>query len=225
MTSVNEALAVLDSSLAVLEALFTPVSEKTVAKRVIDYEVALTSLVTGVFNGSGTATTLANAMRGLIRRSAKPVYLEGMVEGGFKNEADAESEMDEGDAAQIESWIDDQLDHVDEFAQDTAATRKADDKTAAQQAILNRVGYWVAALETLGGRGRASAQANKPGTWQYGDTDHCPTCQRLNGERHRVKWFIQRGFIPQEPGSDTLDCHGYNCDCEVVDDDGNVILP
>jgi hypothetical protein len=35
---------------------------------------------------------------------------------------------------------------------------------------------------------------------------------------------LDKGYIPQQPGSETLACGGWNCDCQIVDDDGERLL-
>ena len=105
------------------------------------------------------------------------------------------------------------------------AVRAAKGDKAAQRDILdNRIDFWTRSIEAAGAQGVASAQANAMGTWVYGDTDHCSTCLKLNGQRHRVKWFVSKGYIPREPGSDTLECNGFRCQCRVVDDKGKQLL-
>ena len=64
---------------------------------------------------------------------------------------------------------------------------------------------------------------NRMVTWHLGATEkHCKTCAKLDGQRHKISWFMDRNYIPHTPGAG-MDCGGYNCDCRLVDKDGNEI--
>jgi hypothetical protein len=201
------------------------VTEKSVSGIVLDFKTRLTSFAVEAFEGKMDKIDLQRAMRALLKQDASEVYIEGMIEGGFESEEDARANMDEPDTSAIKDWYTTQSAFVGEFAKAAVAARTADDRTGAQQSIFNRCDLWAQSLDSLGGLGRASAQANKPGTWKLGKTEeHCETCAQLNGQRHRVKWFISRGYLPRQPGSEMLECGGWNCDCSIVSDDGELIL-
>lgn len=52
--------------------------------------------------------------------------------------------------------------------------------------------------------------------WVYGDTNHCPSCLKANGQRHRLKDWHLAGLLPQNNGSKDLICGGFNCKCKLV---------
>lgn len=161
---------------------------------------------------------LARAMRALIRSIGRDVFLEGLREGGLRNPYE---DMDDEEEARIEAWIADQLGYVTGFARAAAEVRDADDIGRARSDVLARVEVWAAALEALGREASALARKNLPGTWRLGRTEkHCDTCGMLNGKRRRLRWFIQNGYIPRQPGSKTLRCGGWRCDCGIWSDDG-----
>jgi hypothetical protein len=189
-----------------------------------DYRDLLERLVVDVVNGNLTAGGMARQMRDAIIEDATLVYHEGMREGGDKT---PEEDMDSTDDQAIADWVLSQTPYVYGFADDCRAASKldGDDRTDARNGLLDRVDTWVQALENLGRIAYANTKANEPGTWQLGRTEkHCETCAELNGQRHRLKWFLDKGYIPQQPGSETLACGGWNCDCQIVDDDGERLL-
>lgn len=60
-------------------------------------------------------------------------------------------------------------------------------------------------------------------TWVLGSAEkHCKTCLKLNGQSHQGKWFIAHNYIPRQPGA-SMDCGGYNCDCSLVDANGEPV--
>lgn len=189
-----------------------------------EYENALTRYVIDAANGNMSAGEMSRAHKALIRRLAPAAYDEGLREGGV---SDPESERDDQDDSTIDAWTSEQSGFTLDFAKAAAdvSKLKGDAKTEARRILLERVDDWVHALRTLANKGFASAQANMTVTWEFGDADHCDKCSELNGKTRRLKWFTDRAYYPQEPGSQTLDCHGFNCQCRLVDSKGRQVLP
>jgi len=189
-----------------------------------NFSVKLSELVADVLNGDRSKDYLASGLRGLIKSEAKEVYLEGMVEGGFSSQAEAEAELDDDDSAAISEWIFTQSGYVNEFSKAAADTRKfIDDPSweAEQNKVLARVDLWRNSLEGLGQLGKMSAMKNEMGVWELGDTEeHCNNksgkygCQQLNGQAHRMSWYTTHNLNPGTPGSATA-CGGYNCKCKI----------
>lgn len=155
-------------------------------------------------------------------------YIEGLRAGGV------DDELSEEDQAAIDTWVSEQSEFIGAYWDDVQkAINEFDNGIITQDEYkarrLNfeaRLDTWTQALAVLEAQGRASAQGNMMVTWHLGKTEkHCKTCARLDGKRRRLKWFMDNGYIPQEPGSDTLQCGGYNCDCTLKSDKGRVIVP
>ncbi len=193
---------------------YTVKSVKTIASQ---YERQLTRFVREASEHTMDATDMARAHRALLRTMGPDAYVEGLKAGGVD-----ESEMDVTDQVQIDAWLKEQLSSVNGFAKDAYA---AGTNAVARKEVTDRVGFWVSALESLAGYGRMSAQENAMTTWKLGKTkEHCSDCYKLNGQRHRLKWFKSQGFIPREPGSKELACGGWRCDCRLVDDRGRKVI-
>lgn len=190
----------------------TPIETKSRRDVAQEYKAQLYDFANRTMKSKMSATDMARAHRALIRTLAPQMYGEGLRTGGVDPD-----EMDEADQSQIDGWVAEQLPYVRDFA-DAIATDKDENDVA------TRIDYWVNALNTLGNLAMASAEKNAMGTWELGATDHCQTCKSLNGQRHRVSWFVQKGFIPREPGSSTLECSGFNCACRIVDGSGKRLL-
>jgi hypothetical protein len=76
-------------------------------------------------------------------------------------------------------------------------------------------------LDAIYGEAKMRGSKNVTVTWHLGQTEkHCPTCAGLDGQKHRLSWFISRDYIPRKPGA-AMVCNGYNCDCRFTDKDGN----
>jgi hypothetical protein len=202
----------------------TPVAEETPAEQTVksrrdvaqEYKGQLYEFTNKAMRGQMSAVDMARAHRELVRTLGPAMYTEALKANGI-----SEEEMDEADRSEIDGWIAGQLPYVRDFANATTQAKTETDKSA----IAGRIDYWVAALNELGQLGIASANKNAMGEWRIGKTEeHCKNCQELHGKKHRVKWYIQKGFIPREPGSETLECGGWACDCSVVADNGRRLL-
>jgi hypothetical protein len=215
------AQAVQLAAIPALDAAITA-EIKSVEDAVAQYEVSFYDWVDQTLRGRMSKVDLARAMRALIRSEARVVYVEGLEEGGVPEE-----DMSDADETHIDDWIQGQLAHVAQFAADVVAASKlkGDQRTAAENAIARRVDEWVAAFRALGTMALMSAKGDQMATWRYGETDHCETCQGLHGKRRRLSWFLDNGYIPREPGSATLDCHGFFCQCGLYDDKGRQLVP
>lgn len=195
--------------------------QRTIGQVVKDYEDSLTNLVYTAWNSSADPTTTQMEFRTmhkrLINRIGPDVYVEGLREGGIPAD-----EMDAEDRNAIADWLSGQLEHVNDYAK---AIVEAGDDEGRRQQILARLTMWVAAVSALGNQALMSARKNAMGTWRLGATErHCRTCAGLHGKRHRLSWYKSRGLVPRQPGSTTLECRGYMCDCSIVDDKGGQLI-
>jgi hypothetical protein len=193
-------------------------AQKSVNEVTREYDDTLTRFCFDVLLG-GDAVDFRRSHKALLRALAPEAYAEGLREGGV----DAD-EQDDDDRATVSGWVDEQVSHVNDFAAWLAGgePRNSEDK---RRELGERVGLWVQSLESLGSMGRASAKANQMGTWRRkGDKDSCDTCVELDGQRHRLKWFLKHNYIPRQPGSESLECKGYECECGVYADGGERIL-
>lgn len=211
MTSPEHSIAAARVAALVGKAIVGPVRE---------YEVALERMVNRALSQGMTAAEFRADHKALLREFATPTFLDGLRAGGV-------DEMDEDDDATVAGWLQEQLQHVNDFAKFVTAARKLppDERAQAEREAIRRLVLWVRAMEMLRALGLASAKANMMVTWRVGDTEHCATCASLNGKRRRWKWFTSREYIPQQPGSDTLECGGYNCQCVLRDDKGKQVMP
>jgi len=157
---------------------------------------------------------------------AEQAYDLGMTDGG----ADP-AEKDDTDEAAIADWNIGQDGQVQGLWADAKQLRadkgelSKDEFEARHSALMDRLAQWGDSLRNLYSLAKGNAQKNQMVTWHFGDTDHCDTCAKLDGQRHRLSWFLDKGYIPQENGSETLDCHGFHCQCTLTNDKGEQVMP
>src|SRR3972149_7960681 len=161
---------------------------RSVNEVVTTYRDKLTRWVYEAMTGKMDAIDLRRAHKALFRSTAQDAYFEGMREGGIASPVDDATERD---YAAIKEWTTTQAGFANGFATDAAAV--AGDATK-RAAILSRLDMWCDSVSGLGNTGLLSAKSDRPAIWHLGETEtHCSECERLDGKRHRVSWFLKRG--------------------------------
>jgi len=78
-------------------------------------------------------------------------------------------------------------------------------------------------LDAMYGEAKLRGSKNQMVSWILGSTEeHCETCSTLAGKKHRISYLIAHDYIPRKPDCG-LSCHGYRCDCKIVDSRGQEI--
>lgn len=181
-----------------------PFVTKSIASVSNRFRRELKQIVREAWSSGGTVT---RDMRSLIHQYVEDAYFEGLKAGDVSAD-----EMTSEDAATIDELDSNQQDYIRDFAK---AVKDANGDKQAQRDILNRIDLWTASIEAAGMQGLASAKSNEMVTWHLGTTEeHCKTCNQLNGQRHRRKWFADKNYFPRTPGA-ALECGGFNCMCTL----------
>lgn len=132
----------------------------------------------------------------------------------------ADLPVEEDTQSWAKSELDAQLGYVDSLFQTLKALRKEGDFDPITEAF-RAADRWASAMDGFYNAVKLAAAGNKMLTWNLGNTEqHCETCAKLDGQRHRASWYSSRGYYPRKPGSNT-ECGGYRCDCSLTDDNGN----
>ena len=94
--------------------------------------------------------------------------------------------------------------------------------------LMNRAEMWKNRYAEVRDQARSYFGKEKLLTWVLGPTEHCSTCAGLEGVTATAQaWQVARasGIYPKSPN---LECHGYNCQCELVPSDGpatHIVVP
>lgn len=193
-----------------LDRVFDALEGKSIDSAVARYRKSLRAITRSYFSGDAKRADFEQAVGDAIRVDAEFAFDEGLKEGGAGID-----EISEQEQSYLDDWIANQLGFVGGLG-DALEAAKGD--KAAQKSFYTRLDMWVDSMNTLAMTGRGFASADQMGQWQFGATEqHCSTCEKLaGGPPHRVSWFLKRGYIPRENGSDTLECKGFKCDCSIV---------
>lgn len=179
------------------------------------YHDEITNALVNYFSG-GNVTSSKNQFRQAMVEAFNSAFDTGWIDGGqaFPVSADAVDWLmarESQEVGHIDTLFSQakELRKEKEFDYFTWVTARADGYTSTVISIYNAAKLW--------------AKGNQMLTWQLGNTEkHCPTCSKLNGGRHRASWYIGHDYIPRKPGA-SMECGGYNCDCSLVDDNGNEV--
>lgn len=141
--------------------------------------------------------------RETLRQYGREALLQGLADGGV-NASDVPAE----DFPALVSWLVQQSAFVPGLTARIYAPVSTVDAGTTAQLWANK------SLRAAYQLGRVSADRNGMYEWVLGATEeHCRTCLRLNGQRHRLVTWNRRGLLP---GSQQLECKGFNCDCRLV---------
>jgi len=178
------------------------VAIKSVQATRIDFEDDFEDTLQVHIDGKTTRRQASSTLRSIIRKANNKVYRDGLTDGGALGEEPTDAEQ-----VEINQFISEQS----QFVTSLLGTVKSEKLTSSQ----GKGAQWYnKSVKPMYDAGFASAGGNKMSEWVLGKTEiHCKSCSGYNGQRHRFKHWVKIGAMPQ---SDTLACHGDNCDCNLV---------
>lgn len=181
-----------------------PLPTKSVDAVTTQFCARLHDLLKEYWKAGDSRIDLNATLRGLVEEHVSAAYTEGLLQGGMSAE-----DFDADTTQAADDLVAEQTSHLDGFI--TAIQDAKDDKTL-RDGVDQRAELWCQSVSAAGMRGLADAKGADMVTWHVGDTEHCATCLKLDGQRHRRKWFADRNYFPQTPGA-SMDCGGFNCQC------------
>lgn len=133
-----------------------------------------------------------------------------------QNDMDPElvNDYGEGYGDELMTMILREFEFVDGYAADIVAARAAG---SGFEQFQTRAAIWANRYaEAVNRANELIAEANGNNLmWVYGDTEHCETCQALNGIVAPASTWMQLSIHPQEPPNDILECGGWRCQCRL----------
>ncbi len=177
---------------------------------------AIFGAVFGYLSGTGYSTNPRNEMATAVSKAYIEAADAAYVEGG------SELPLDEETAAWAREQIDAQMAYIDGLFDDLKELRKSGEFDAGEIATARAEGY-ASGLDGFYNEAVLRGSQNKIAYWRLGNTEkHCDSCLSLNGQGHRISWYIERDYIPRKNGC-ALTCGGWECDCTLEDRNGNEI--
>ncbi len=172
------------------------------------YDDDLTSLVEDARTGKISKNEFENELEAL----AAVILMSAFMSGARISESELTDAMREAVGEEIQF----SLDAVGNLADDLYEGRYAADDLG-EEGAHNRTALWVGSLAGLYAMGQLRRKGDPYYRWEYGSTEHCADCQRLNGQVHTAAEWLTSGYMPH---GRNLACHGYRCQCALVDASG-----
>jgi hypothetical protein len=162
-----------------------------------------------LYNGGITEDGMLSTMTILLDEQMRKAWNEGMR----VNELDPQADMTDEWEAQLQDIINNEFNFVEQFIVDIVTARE--DKTPLEP-LLSRVDLWAGRYTDVVNQSiLATAEPKDKYEWIYGDTEHCNTCEQLNGLVARAGEWEQAGLHPQQPPNELLTCGGWRCQCRL----------
>lgn len=175
------------------------------------YHDAITQALTAYFEQGGNMSPFKNAFKRGTLTAFNDAFDLGWMHGG------ASLPLTEEALAWLEARVNQEFGYVDMLFAEAKQLRKEESDFFAW--ATEKADGYTNALKGVYNVGKLMAKPNQLLTWKYGETEHCDTCERLNGQRHKAAWYIARNYIPGKPGA-AMECGGYRCQCGLYDANG-----
>lgn len=130
-------------------------------------------------------------------------------EGMRANDLDPAADMTEEWAEILDEAKLAELDYIESFAADIRAAAEAE---ASIDQFRARAEIWANRYNEIVNLSKITTGGKVKYEWRYGETEHCDTCQSLNGIVAFATEWEQAGIQPQ---SRLLECGGWNCQCQL----------
>lgn len=187
----------VDTFTNALAASPSSVEQKAIQATRLQFELGFEDLM--IARKDLTERSLAARVRSLVRQYGYLAYQDGLEAGGV-----TDGVLDDDDEAEFMTMLAAQNAYVADFAKSAA------DLTDAEAAIKPAM-WFNKSISPFFDVGRNSADKN--GVYEFAGDDgeeSCITCQRLKGQRHRMKDWTRKQL---RPGVDTTNyvCGGWNC--------------
>lgn len=168
------------------------------------YRMGVRAAARGVWTGVFDYFHAWDHMYALLHREMRLAWHEGLREIGIQPK-----EMSPEETIALEQRVVRLLNYVDGFL--AAAEEGSKSRGGKLAPLLRRADIWAARYNETREQAKSLASSNPKLEWVYGDTvDHCDSCSRVVGRVYRKNTWEKYGWVP---GSKSLACGGWRCDC------------
>jgi hypothetical protein len=170
------------------------------------YKRQLWQAVLDLYRG-GSVSDFEDSWAGSIEEQLNRAWREG----ARSVEVDPK-DFEEEDIAEIEAIIVNEFGYVSGLAAEIVQAAKDE---AGFDAFRSRVDIWANRYNDVVNRAVVWFGDRENIEWIYGDTEHCKTCEALNGIVAWAKEWELAGVVPQNPDNPVLECRGWRCQCRL----------
>ena len=187
------------------DAAMTRLGIKTAAY----YEQVITRLVKTLYHGDIDLLQFTQIFGDLVQAQLTKAWAEGMQVNGL----DPKDDMTEEWQAQLDQIIVEEKTNILDFAEEI---HKASGLTGEPlDQYLARVDMWSNRYDDVVNQATVATAGDGKLKWVYGETEHCPECEQLNGVVAFASEWKRAQVYPQQPPNDALTCGGWRCQCHM----------
>ena len=173
---------------------------------VTDYTAQIDEATTAAVNGETDKKTFKRTMEAIIAALLLAAFLRG-------SKTASAQDLTRGQRLKLNAMITISTEAAGSFADDIYSGKYAQENLG-QDGIDNRIPLWAGTLAGVYAMGQVSRVDNPRLQWQVGPTEHCSDCAGFNGQIKTAAAWNSGGLLPQSSG---LQCHGYRCQCRLVE--------
>lgn len=180
-------------------------AQKALQATRIDYELAFEDILAEAIKGNIDRRRFGTLLRNEIKKYIRLAYIDGLTDGGI-----ADAELTDDDEAAIKAMAQEQSQYVSSIGE----TLFKGDGISEAEANGKPAMWWNKSIYPAYTAGLQSAAKNGYFEWVLNpDKENCKSCQRLNGQIHRMRDYTKSGWLPK---SSKLECGGFACGCELI---------
>ena len=185
-------------------------TELTKATRLeIQYKSSLRAVFRGLWMDVMSVQQFTTALMDAMDKGLDNAYQEGLKKAGLL--------PDEATPAEAALLYDEIYNNVSRIGDLAAFIQEQRDKGGKWASVDNRLRMWAGRYGALRTKVEAKAAGDKKKQWVLGRTEeHCRTCYGVAGRVYRNSTWLANNCLPR---NQALCCHGYHCDCSLVDTD------
>ena len=178
-----------------------------------DYRASLRAAMYALWRGVMSLEQFTDSMMNAVDRGLNNAYQEGLRKAGIRP-----NEATPTEAALLYEEIANNVSRIGQLADFIAANSK--DSGGKWGTVANRLDLWVNRYGALRTKVEAQAAGDRKKQWALGKTEeHCVTCYGVNGRVYRNSVWMANDCLPR---SSSLCCHGFRCDCSLIDTDARI---
>ncbi|MDX2140299.1 MAG: hypothetical protein SF123_19590 [Chloroflexota bacterium] len=186
-------------------AAFVP-AEKAIADTRAEFDVEFGALLAAGIERDLKKSDWVKEAYTLLEYFIRRAGMDGLADGGVQTDT-----FDPEEETAVDAIVTEQLQYVGGLADALYASKPTLDANSIPTKLSL---WWNGSVYPAYMAMRAAADANGMYEWRRGGTkDSCKDCRRLDGQRHRMKTWTRRGWIPR---SKKLACGGRRCACDLV---------
>lgn len=181
-----------------------------------EYNDAVYTFVSEYLKGTDRSTAYKGAMKRNMLEAFTSAVENGVLDGG------GDLPLEDEENALLTSAQGGELGNIDSLFDSLKDLRDSGTVDPQSEAQARADGY-TGTLVGLYNQAVLMAMKNKMVTFLGDDGENsCETCQWLQGQRHRAKWFVDNGYVP--PRGENIVCSpGGRCEHWLEDDEGNIV--